>query len=372
MRGMSLERAREDAGSSDERGGAEADAEADAGEAAAGTARGRARGTAPPRADARRALVEQLEFYFGDANVVTDEWLRERIRSAEGGWVSLEEVCAFPRMRSKLKRRSWKEVVPGAIREFGSGVIELSEDGERVRRLEPVPEFDAEEIERRTVVAENCAEWSVAALREIFETCGEVTNVRVRKPGHDGIPATENRGKVHALVEFASIEQANEAATRLDNPTDWRNGIRVRVLLKPGQKKKQNKKKQAQKVAADTEGKEEADGQEQERESAAPATKKATKKKAKPDYAKWASAAAFKENRTSITPQANVEKAGEGELEAVEASIPKKLVLTARVQTVDVRPQPTMPDGSPGFTRKRTCAPKFAASIISETNGAED
>ena len=357
---------------SDDVDGGDGGADADAREPAAGTVGGRARAVAPLSEDARRALVEQLEFYFGDANVVTDEWLRERIVNAEDGWVSLEEVCAFPRMRSKLKRRSWKEVVPGAIREIGSRVIEVSEDGERVRRLEPVPEFDAEEIERRTVVAENCAEWSVAALRKIFETCGEVTNVRMRKPGHDGIPATENRGKVHALVEFATIEQANEAAARLDNPTDWRNGIRVRVLLKPGQKKKQNKKKQAQKVAVDAERTKQSEGQEQEEENAVPATKKASKKKAKPDYAKWASAAAFKENRTSITSQIDVENAGEVELEAVEASIPKKLVLTQRAQTVDARPQPTMPDGSPGFTRKRTCAPKFAAPITSETNGAED
>ena len=80
-------------------------------------------------------------------------------------------------------------------------------------------------------------------LRETFEPCGKVVNVRVRKPGRDGVPATENRGKTHALVEFETPNEAKEAVSRLDNPADWRNGLRVRIQLKPGQKKKKKLQK---------------------------------------------------------------------------------------------------------------------------------
>ena len=339
-------------------------------DAAAETTR-RAKTRAPLDEAALEGLVTQLEFYFGDGNAATDRWLRERIASDPEGWVSLADVCAFPRMRNKLKKRDWRDEAPRAVRTSSSAIIEVSECGERIRRLgnAPVPEVDLEEVQARTVVVENCKEWTVAALRETFEPCGKVVNVSVRKPGRDGVPATENRGKTHALVEFETPNEAKEAVSRLDNPADWRNGLRVRIQLKQGQKKK---KKQVAKPPADEQASEEIEGEEKDCENDNQgedqgAKKSQKKKKKKPDYAKWASAAAFKENRTAITTPADGMGEGASE-EALEEALPKRLVLTPRTAPADAR-QPSMPDGSPGFNRVRTCTPKF---VVDSTTGSEE
>jgi len=333
----------------------------------------------PLSADQKRALVDQLEFYFGDANVVSDAHLRGMMDLNDDGWVSLADVCAFNRMRAKLKKRRWEDVVAQAVRELGSSVLEVSEDGCKIRRLEPVPDFDVEEIQSRTVLVENAREFTVAALRAEFETCGEVLNVRVRQPGGkcdvekprglDLITANSNR--THALVEFSSVVAAHGAMTKLDNPTDWRNGMRVRVLLKPGQKKKVKKvQKEPTAREDDVDGEQlegegnEGEGDKAEGEAATKKSKK--KKKSKPDYSKWASAAAFRENKTTITALGSEDNVTDGQSgESLEDSLPKKLVLTSR--------SPTMPDGSPGFSRKRTVTPKIdIAKNVHEDNSGHD
>ena len=358
---------------------ADARADDDANVASMGDASAAATRRPPLNAEQKRALVDQLEFYFGDANVVTDAHLRGMMDSNDDGWVSLAEVCAFNRMRAKLKKRRWEDVAANAVRELGSSVVEVSEDGCSIRRLEPVPDFDVEEIQSRTVVVENAREFTVAALRAEFETCGEVLNVRVRQPGGkkcdvekprglDLIVANSNSNRAHALVEFSCIAEAQGAVTRLDNPTDWRNGMRVRVLLKPGQKKKSKKVHKDPPAAledggdgekADGEG-DEGDGEKAEGEATTKKSKK--KKKSKPDYSKWASAAAFRENKMTITSLGGDDEATDGNSgESLEDALPKKLVLTPR--------SPTMPDGSPGFTRKRTVTPTIDIAKEAHDNG---
>jgi len=356
---------------------ADARADDDANVASMGDASAAATRRPPLNAEQKRALVDQLEFYFGDANVVTDAHLRGMMDSNDDGWVSLAEVCAFNRMRAKLKKRRWEDVAANAVRELGSSVVEVSEDGCSIRRLEPVPDFDVEEIQSRTVVVENAREFTVAALRAEFETCGEVLNVRVRQPGGKKCDVEKPRGldlivansnRAHALVEFSCIAEAQGAVTRLDNPTDWRNGMRVRVLLKPGQKKKAKKVQKDPPAAledggdgekADGEG-DEGDGEKAEGEATTKKSKK--KKKSKPDYSKWASAAAFRENKMTITSLGGDDEATDGNSgESLEDALPKKLVLTPR--------SPTMPDGSPGFTRKRTVTPTIDIAKEAHDNG---
>ena len=80
----------------------EEDAPTDATDGAAANANANAhareRMKKPPTAmspEQKRALVEQLEFYFSDANIVTDAWLRPRVERGEGGFVALRDICAF-------------------------------------------------------------------------------------------------------------------------------------------------------------------------------------------------------------------------------------------------------------------------------------
>ena len=68
----------------------EEDAPTDATDGAAANANANAhareRMKKPPTAmspEQKRALVEQLEFYFSDANIVTDAWLRPRVERGD-------------------------------------------------------------------------------------------------------------------------------------------------------------------------------------------------------------------------------------------------------------------------------------------------
>ena len=350
----------------------EEDAPTDATDGAAANANANAhareRMKKPPTAmspEQKRALVEQLEFYFSDANIVTDAWLRPRVERGEGGFVALRDICAFPRMKQRLKKRAWMDVVPAAVREIGSEIIEVSEDGTEVRRLAPIPDVDVEEIKARTVVVENAREFTVAALRTQFEPHGDVLNVRIKQMSRDGSGDVDGKTKqgcdfivadstkTHALVEFADVAAATEAAKALDNSSDWRNGMRVRFLPKTKKKKKKKAVKQKQKVTEEgEEGQGENDGEDGS-EANADVPKK-SKRKQKPDYSKWASVAAFKDNGTTITStEGGDDNSGEDtNPNALRETLTKKLVVTPR--------SPTMPDGSSGFTRVRTCVAPFA------------
>jgi len=132
---------------------------------------------------------------------------------------------------------------------------------------------DVEEIKARTVVVENAREFTVAALRTQFEPHGDVLNVRIKQMSRDGsgdVDGKKKQGcdfivadstKTHALVEFADVAAATEAAKALDNSSDWRNGMRVRFLPKT-KKKKKKAVKQKQKVSEEgEEGQGENDGE---------------------------------------------------------------------------------------------------------------
>lgn len=323
------------------------------------------------------AIVAQLEFYFSDANVVTDAWLRPRIERSEGGWINLGEVCAFPKLKQKLKRRAWNAVVPEAVRRLGSDIVEVSEDGMNIRRLHAIPEFDLDEIRSRSCIVENhSGEWTLESLRGVFANWS-VVNVRIRHPGQGKLEVEKrvasgvdlvasNSNKTHAIVEFESADAAKEAMEKLDNSSDWRNGLRVRVLLRPGQKKKKKavnkplKTPETEQSATD-EGYE---GEGSDSKTKEPASKTKSKgKKKKPDYSKWASVAAFNENKTVISTIGGEETNEHHKIEE-EKALGKDLQQKLAVGTSR---SPNMPDGSPGFTRARTCvAPDLA--ICSQTS----
>jgi La-related protein 7 len=136
--------------------------------------------------------------------------------------------------------------------------------------------------------------------------------------------------------------------------------------LKPGQKKKNQAANKPLKTpepeqSATDEG-DEGEGSESKTEEPAPKTKSKGKKK-KPDYSKWASVAAFNENKTIISTIGG-EETDEHHQTEEEKALGKDLQQKLAVATSR---SPTMPDGSPGFTRARTCvAPDLA--ICSQTS----
>lgn len=118
-----------------------------------------------------------------------------------------------------------------------SDKLEVNDLKTKVRRLEPLPEYD-ETTPSRTVVALNLPieRPTIESVAEMFSVCGEIVLVRILRPGNP-IPADvrpffnkhpEMTSKVCALVEFEKTEFALKAIKQLTNEE----GDKMKVCVK--------------------------------------------------------------------------------------------------------------------------------------------
>lgn len=78
-------------------------------------------------------IIEQVEFYFGDANLPRDKFMQERVKE-DDGWVSLETIASFTRM----KALGADAIGLASLLKESSNLLEVSEDGKKVRRQQPL------------------------------------------------------------------------------------------------------------------------------------------------------------------------------------------------------------------------------------------
>ena len=387
-----------------------------------------------PLTDEQRAkITTQVEFYFSDANLPTDAFLLKKVKAdkQKQGWVPIQVVCGFNRMKQLLKKHPPVATVAAILAERSKSLL-VDESKTKIRRAEPLPEYDLEDIQARTVVAENLGfEPTVEGVVKKFtldvfaaaesgtkkehdetedgEEAHDDTNkpaitnetisvapsmVRVRHPGMatqaEVCKATTGldlvrvaSGSTHALIEYASRELAELAVRTKNDDKDWRHGLRVRLLVK-NVKAAAKKKKQQARALEKTHGREEEKGGEEEEEEGtakktdggdggaepgaeaaenddetshlgkSTAKKKGKYKKGKRDYSQWASAAAFKENKTFLEG----EDGGNAPENGDENAAASKNVSAASKADGDVSPfssvstaprAPAMPDGTRGF-----------------------
>ncbi len=129
--------------------------------------------------------------------------------------------------------------------------IKVNEDGTKVRRKEPLPEYD-ETAPSRTVVAVNLPSENptIEGVADLFSGCGEISLIRILRPGKNIPPDVKKHINKHpeigqtvcAVIEFEQHEFAKKACETMTNTDDWRKGLRV-VLLSTKHEKKEKKKK---------------------------------------------------------------------------------------------------------------------------------
>jgi la-related protein 6 len=182
-------------------------------------------------------LLTQAEFYFSDSNVLKDKFLMKNIQKNKGGFVSVKLLSSFRRMQAISK--DWRDLAYALRR---SEKLELNDAGNKIRRKEPLPQWD-DSVFDRTVIAINLQvpEVSVNAVKSIFGKCGSVTLVRVLQPGKN-LPEDlkpfaskhpELSSRVCAVVEFSKEDEAQRALKELHGKDDWR-GMQVMPLRGPG------------------------------------------------------------------------------------------------------------------------------------------
>ncbi|XP_055387030.1 putative uncharacterized protein DDB_G0277255 [Condylostylus longicornis] len=167
-------------------------------------------------------IVEQVEYYFSNDSILKDAFLLKHVRRNKEGFVSLKLVSSFKRVRQFTK--DWRVV--GIAIERKSKKIELNSLGTKIRRLDPLPNFDETMPSRTIVVCDLPFEkLSIDKITDIFSKCGEIALVRILKPGMQ-IPVDvrqfmnkypEMQQKECALVEFIDSASARFAKTMQGN-----------------------------------------------------------------------------------------------------------------------------------------------------------
>lgn len=158
--------------------------------------------------DIEKKIIKQVEFYFGDRNYSKDKFLKEKAEE-DDGWVTLECLTTFNRLRSLS---SDTDVIATALRKSLTGLVEVSEDDKKVRRLKskPLPEDSVEarqEAKARTVYCKGFPlDATIDQLEEFFADKGKVVWIAMQRYKKEG--EEERLFKGSAFVEFASVDDA--------------------------------------------------------------------------------------------------------------------------------------------------------------------
>ena len=200
----------------------------------------------------------QVEFYFSDANILKDAFLLKHVRRNKQGFVSLKLITSFRKVKSLTKDF---RAVAYSLRL--SDELEVNEEGSKVRRVKSLPEYD-ETTPSRTVVAVNLPfeNPTIEDVAELFKLCGEITLIRVLRPGKTIPPDVKKHLMKHpelgnvvcAVVEFEQHESAKKAVAKMTNTDDWRTGLRVVLLAQTRKKNDKNDRKNKKSEGEDTAG----------------------------------------------------------------------------------------------------------------------
>ncbi|KAH7575189.1 hypothetical protein ACOSP7_005369 [Xanthoceras sorbifolium] len=182
--------------------------------------------------DLRQKLVKQVEYQFSDIGLLANESFSKHVNKDQEGFVPISVIASTKKIKSLVNNN---HLLAQALR--SSSKLVVSNDGKKVRRKLPFTEKDREELQSRTVVAENLPDdHSHHNLEKIFNVVGSVKSFRICHPQESNSSRSKGdffvSNKLHALVEYENTETAERAVEKLNDERNWRKGLRVRLLLR--------------------------------------------------------------------------------------------------------------------------------------------
>ncbi len=180
--------------------------------------------------DAKSKVKAQMEFYFSDSNLPRDKFLRETVEADPDGFVDIQLLATFSRMRSLLAAfgGAHNDETIGAVVELLKTSTELtvSDDGKRVRRTAAVrsrEEIDAE-VEMRSVYASPFPMTAtIDALTEFFSKVTKVRSVRLRRH----ITSKDFKGSI-----FVELEDDASCKALIDGAKLTFEGAEITIMMK--------------------------------------------------------------------------------------------------------------------------------------------
>ncbi|XP_059362988.1 la-related protein 6-like [Carassius carassius] len=208
-------------------------------------------------------LVAQIEYYLSDENLEHDAFLLKHVRRNKQGFVSVKLLTSFKKV--KHLTRDWRTTAY-ALRH--SELLELNDEGRKVRRRTTVPVFASESLPSRMLLLSELKRWPelgvalgadgeagatqqeclMELLLKAFGNYGPIASVRVLKPGKD-LPANLKKlsGRYSqlgteecAIVEYEEVEAAMKAHEAVGRESGARGPLGLKVVLigtKPPKKK---------------------------------------------------------------------------------------------------------------------------------------
>lgn len=154
-------------------------------------------------------IAKQVDFWFGDANLHKDRFLREQIEKSRDGYVDISLLVSFNKMK---KLTTDGKLIARALK--SSSVVELDLEGTRIRRRKPLGERPKDEEERTVYVELLPKNVTHSWIERVFGKCGNVVYISIPHYKSTGDP------KGFAFVEFETKEQAAKAIEFLNNPPE--------------------------------------------------------------------------------------------------------------------------------------------------------
>ncbi|XP_010248222.1 PREDICTED: la-related protein 6C-like [Nelumbo nucifera] len=180
--------------------------------------------------DLRQKIIKQVEYQFSDMSLIASDMLAKHINKDPEGYVPISIIASSKKIKSLVSNN---HLLVQALR--GSSKLVVSDDGKRIRRKHLFTEREKEELQCRTVAVENLPEdYSHQNLEKIFGVVGSVKTIRVCHPQESNTSRSKGdvliSNKLHALVEYETVDQAEKAVEKLNDERNWRKGLRVRLL----------------------------------------------------------------------------------------------------------------------------------------------
>ncbi|XP_028830297.1 la-related protein 6-like [Denticeps clupeoides] len=206
-------------------------------------------------------MVTQIEHYLSDENLAKDAFLLKHVRRNKMGYVNIKLLTSFKKMKHLTK--DWR-VTAYALRH--STKLQINEEGNKVRRLDPVPESVIAQVPSRVLLVWNIPEENnqvptpqchsmMEMAISLLQAFGTISTVKVNRPGKE-LPADVQRLSYRypelsfqesVLVEFEDLEAAGRAYHDL---SELAGPVRVAMVGKSSKKKSSRRELSAEEKAS--------------------------------------------------------------------------------------------------------------------------
>ncbi|XP_042230576.1 uncharacterized protein LOC121872013 [Homarus americanus] len=170
-------------------------------------------------------IKELLETYLSDNYLTRDIFLLKHFRKSKEGWISLKFMSSYKRIK---RTRVDIGEVEEAVRE--SSMLQMNVEGNKVRRLEPLPACIENYIPSRMTLVGEIPETlrNLVTLSAYFGKYGTIASIQLLRPGSN-MPdilreSAQNFPKIRdqwsALVEFDEISAAGQLTETINNGSD--------------------------------------------------------------------------------------------------------------------------------------------------------